>query len=138
MFQVKGLILYFFLLILRILLDLSPNANYKRGGFSKTLPKKGLEFILSREDGIIAFNLSFLLLPTEVNPVLEKQGSKRNAFMAHDSGYIEMICTLSTKVITLYMQAFIVKVGVLSLKGAIVGCSICLKLAIFLAFNKQF
>lgn len=77
-----------------------------------------------------------MLLLAEVNPVLEKQNCRRDAFMAHGSGYIKMILILSTKVIALYMQAFIIKVGVLGLEGAIARCDTCLKLAMFLAFNK--
>ena len=58
--------------------------------------------------------------------------------MARSSGCVEIILILSTEVIALYIPAFIVKVGVSGLEEAIAGCGICLKLAIFLAFNKQF
>ena len=136
MLQVKGLILYFFLLELKIALNLSPDISYKRGGFFKILLEEGLEFLLSREDGIIAFNLRYMLLLVEVNPISEKQGHKRDVFIAHGFGHVEIILTLLTKIIALYMQAFIVKIEIASLGGAIAGCGTCLKLAMFLAFNK--
>ena len=65
-------ILYFFLLILAIPLDFCLDVGHKRGGFSKTLPEKGLKFIPSRRDGTIVFNLSLVLLPVEVDPVAEE------------------------------------------------------------------
>lgn len=56
--------------------------------------------------------------------------------MACGSGCVEMILTLLKKVIALYMQALIVKFGVLGLERVIAGCGTYLKLAMFLAFNK--
>lgn len=64
--------LYFFLLLLGILLDLSLNANYKEDKFFKTLLKKDLKFVLSRKNGIIAFNLSFMLFPAKIDFVLKE------------------------------------------------------------------
>ena len=136
--QVRGPILYFFLLVLGIPLDLGPDVSYKQGEFSETLLKEGLKFVLNIGDSIIVFNLRFVLLPAKVNPVLKKQGCKRDAFVACGSGRVKMIFTLLIKVIALHMLAFIVKVGVLGLEKVIAGCGTCLKLAIFLAFNEQF
>ena len=136
MFWVRGSILYFFLLVLEISLDLSPDASYKQGGFSETLLKKGLKFVLSRGDGIVAFNLSFVLLPAEVNPILEKRGCEKDAFVARGFGHVEMIFILSTKIIALHMQAPIVKVEVLGLKSSIPGGGVYL--AMFLALDKRF
>ena len=136
--QVKDSILYFLLLVLKILLDLSLDVSYKQGRFSKALSEKSFKLVLSKRNGIIVFNLSFVLLPAEVDPISEKQGCKRDAFVAYGSGRVKIIFTLSNEVIALHMQAFIVKVRVPGLEGAIVGCGTCLKLAIFLAFNKQF
>ena len=121
MLQVRGPILYFLLLVLGIPFDLGPNASYKQGRFSKTLLEKGLEFVPRRGDGIVTFNLSFVLLPAEVNPVLEERGCKGDAFVACDSGHIKMVLTLSTEIIVLYMQASIIKVGVSGLEGSISG-----------------
>ena len=99
----RGPILYFFLLVLEILLDLGLDASYKQSGFAETLPKKGLEFVPSRRNAIVAFNLSFLLLLAEVNLVSKKQGQKGDAFVSCDSNHIKMIFTLLTEVIILYM-----------------------------------
>ena len=129
-------ILYFLLLVFGIPLDLGSNASYKRGGFSKTLLEKGLEFVPGRGDGIVAFNLSFVLLPVEVNPISEEQRREEDAFVARGSGRIKMILTLSTEIIALHMRACIVKVGVLSLKGSIPGGKVCW--AMFLALDKRF
>ena len=107
------------MLVFEILLDLGLDANYKQGGFSKILLKKGLQFALSSANGIVAFNLSFVLLLMEVNPVFKKQGREGDAFIARSSSHIKMILTLFIKVIALYIRALIVKVGVLSLEWAI-------------------
>ena len=72
MLQVRGLILYLLLLVLGIPLDLGPDVGYERGGFSETLPEEGLELVPSRRDGIVAFNLRFVLLPAEINPISEE------------------------------------------------------------------
>ena len=100
------------------------------------MPEKGFEFVPSREDGIVAFYLSFVLLPAEVNPISEERSRKGDAFVACGSGRVKMILTLSTKIIALYVRAFIVKVGVSGLKCSILGGGVCL--AMFLALDKQF
>ena len=134
--QVKDPILYFLLLVLEIPLDLSPDASHKQDEFSEILLEKGLEFVLSRGDNIVAFNQSFVLLLAELNPILEEQGRKRDTFVARSSNRVEIILTLSTEIIALHMQALIVKVRVPDLKSSILGSGVCL--AIFLALDKQF
>ena len=62
-------ILNLLLLVLGIALDFSPDIGYKSGRFSKTLPKKSLEFVPSRGTGTVIFNLGLVLLPAEVNPI---------------------------------------------------------------------
>ena len=84
-------ILYFLLLVLQILLNLCPNASFEQGGFSKTLLQKSFEFDASKRNGIVAFNLSFILLLVEVNLVSEKQSHKRDAFVANSSGHVKII-----------------------------------------------
>lgn len=44
-----GLILYFFLLILRVLFNFVLDIVYKYNRFSKTLLKKGFEFVLNNK-----------------------------------------------------------------------------------------
>lgn len=57
MLQVKSLILNLFLLVLRIPLDFSSNAGYKGSGFFETLQEKSLEFVSSKRNDIVTFNL---------------------------------------------------------------------------------
>ena len=95
--------MYFLLLVLGIPLNLGLDASYKRGGFSKTLLKKSLEFVLNKGNGIVTFNLSFVLLLAKVNPISKKRGCKRDAFVACSFGRIEMVLTLLTKIIALYI-----------------------------------
>lgn len=98
----KSLILNFFLLMLKISLNLSPNTNYKYSGFSKTLLKKTFKFVLSKKNDIIIFNLSLILMLTKFNLILEKQSYKKDALIAYATDYIKIVLPLSTKIIALY------------------------------------
>lgn len=82
-------VFYFFLLILRISLNLSPNTGYKQRRFSKTLLEKGLKFFSSNKNNIVIFHLSFMLLLIEIDPIPEKQGHKRDIFGARDTDYLK-------------------------------------------------
>lgn len=96
--------MYFFLLVLRILLNLSPNIDQKQSRFSKTLCFK---FVLSKKDNTIAFNLSFVLLSAEVDLIQKKQGFKKDTFKACDTDRIKIILLLSTKNgSTLYTRSY--------------------------------
>lgn len=99
----KSPILYFLLLVLRIPLNLVPDASHKQGKFPKTLLGKSLKFISSRGGGIIVFKLSFVLLPAEINLIAKEQSCKKNAFKTNGIRHIKMILVLPTKVITLYI-----------------------------------
>lgn len=65
-------ILYFFLLVLKILLNFSLYAGYKQNRFFKIWTKKNFKFTPDKNDGFLAFDLSFMLLPTEIKQVVEK------------------------------------------------------------------
>lgn len=91
--------------MLGIPFDFCPDISYKQVRFSITLLKKSLKFILSRRDRTIVFNLSFVLLSTEINPITEEKSCKRDAFETHNTSYIKIILTLSTKIVIFYMQA---------------------------------
>ena len=132
----RGQILYFLLLELAIPLDLGSDISYKRGGFPETLLEKSFEFVPNRRDGIVAFNLRFVLLSTEINLVFEKQSRKEDAFMAHGSSCVKIILTLLTEIIVFHIQARIVKVGIPRLEGSIPEGEVCL--VMFLALDKQF
>ena len=124
--------------MLAVPLDLGLNVSHERGKFSKILLEEGLEFVPSREDSIVAFNLRFVLLPAEINPISEEWDCKEDGFVARSSGRVKIVLILSTKVIALHAWAPIVKVRIPGLKRAIAGCGTCLELAMLLTFNKQF
>lgn len=66
----RSLVLNFFLLVLRILFNLTLNVSHKYNKFFATLSKKSFEFILSNKKSIVAFNLSFILLLIEVELII--------------------------------------------------------------------
>lgn len=75
-------------------------------------------------------------VPAEIGLILEKQGCKKDALVAHGIGYAKIIFVLLTEVIALYMQALIIYIGVSGLEEAIIGCGVCFKLALLLALDK--
>ena len=64
--------MHFFLLILEVLFNFTPDAVYKHGEFSKTLLKKDLEFLLGEEINPVLFFLCFMLLPVKFDPISKK------------------------------------------------------------------
>lgn len=92
--QIRNLILNLLLLALRISHDLSQDAGYKGGRFSKNLREKVLEFLPSKRDSTIAFKLGLILLLTKVDPIPEKQCRKKDAFSAYTTSRVEkfLIC----------------------------------------------
>lgn len=101
--QVKNLILNFLLLILGISLNLYSDISYKQCKFFETLLEKGLKFVLSKRDDILTFNLGLMLLPSEIDPIVEKQGRKKDAWVACGTGDIKMVFVLLIKIIALYI-----------------------------------
>lgn len=101
-------ILNLFLLVLRILLDFSPDASHKDNRFSDALLKKGLKFVSSRSDGTIAFNFGLVPWPAEVDSIPEKRGHKGYMLAACGTGHVEIIFAVTTKVITFHVGATIV------------------------------
>lgn len=67
MLQVKSRFLNLFLLVLKISLDFSSDANHKGDRFFEVLLEKSFEFVTSKKDGIIAFNLGLVLLSAKVD-----------------------------------------------------------------------
>lgn len=122
--------------MLGIPLVLSSDASYEGSGFSKALLEKSLEFVPSRKDGTVTFNLGLVLLPVEVNPIPKKQGYKGYALRAHDTWRVKIILALLTKIIALYVGATLVQVVVPGLESPIAGSEVCF--AMFLALHKQF
>lgn len=96
-------VLYFFLLVIKVFFDFIPNVVNKRGRFFKTLLEKCFAFVLNKGSDPILLNLSFMLLPMEVDPISEKQGCKEDTLVAYNIGRIEIVFTLPIKVVILYM-----------------------------------
>lgn len=88
--------------------DLSPDISYKISGFFEILLEKGLKFVLSREDGTVTFNSGFILLLAEVDLIPKKQGCKENALETRSISRLEILLTLSTEVVTLFVGATII------------------------------
>lgn len=106
--QIESSILNLLLLILKILLDFSPDASHKGGGFSKVLPEKSLEFVPSERNGTFALNLDFVLLSAEIDFIPKKQGRKKYSLGVRVTDYVKIIFAKSTKVVALYLGATIV------------------------------
>lgn len=99
----RSSILYFILLMLGIPFNFGPDTSHKQGRFFNTLWKEDFEFIPSREDGIIVFELGLMLLLVEIDFVVEKQSRKMNKFKACSTGRIKMIFALPTEVVALHI-----------------------------------
>lgn len=121
---------------MRISFDLSPDASYKSNRFSETLLEKSLKFVPSKRDGIVAFNLGFMLLPAKVDSIAKEQSCKRNALAIRGTGCMKIIFALLTKVLTFHVKATIIQVGILGFDSPILSCKACF--ATFLALKKQF
>lgn len=116
---VESPILYFFLLILEFSLNFFPNISYKRDRFSKTLSKKNPKFVSNKKNGTLAFNLSLVLLPAEVDLILQEWGRKRVAFRVYSIGYIKIILALSTEIVAFHIWDLIIQVKITVLEGSI-------------------
>lgn len=108
----KNLILYFFLLVLRVFFNLILDDFYKRGRFVKTLIEKSSEYILFKVNNLILLNLSLILLLAEINPIIKKQSWKKNVLMAFITSCIKMVLALLTKIVALYIQVFIIQIRI--------------------------
>lgn len=81
----------------------TPDIINKCNEFSKTLLKKGLEFVPRKKNDPVPLNLSLLLLIAEVDPIFKEQGRKKDALVAYDIVCLEIIFILLAKVVTLHL-----------------------------------
>lgn len=58
--------------MLEILFDFSLDVDYKQDKFFKTWLEKNFKFVLDKENNIVTFNLSFILLLAKVDLIPEK------------------------------------------------------------------
>lgn len=103
MLQIEGLILYFLLLVLEILLNLSLDVDHKCNRFFKIFLEKSLEFVLSKRSVIISLYLGYMLLLAKVDLVFEEQSCKKKKLVAHGTGCVKIVPILSTKIVVLYL-----------------------------------
>lgn len=101
-------ILYFFVLILTILLNLGRNTSYKKDRFFGTLLEKFLKFVPTKEDNDIVFHMSFVLLLAESDLFLKEQGRKEDVLIVCGSSHLKIVLALLTKEMALHMQNLIV------------------------------
>lgn len=104
----KGPVLYFFLLILGIFFNLTPDAIHKCSRFSKILLEKGLEFIPCEGVGSVLLSPSLMLLPPEIDLLLAERDCKRYAFVALSLSRLKVVLTLPAEEVAFYVQAPIV------------------------------
>lgn len=100
------------------------------------MPEKDLKFVENRRDDTVAFNLSFILLLMEVDPISKEQSCKRYILGVCSSCHIKIVFALLAKIIALHMGATIVFVGVLGIEDFILRSEVCF--AMFLTLNKKF
>lgn len=85
------------------MLNFCSDISYKQGKFSKILLEKDLEFAPNKKSNVITFNLGLILLPAEINSILEKQSCKKDALIAYSIDCIKIVLILLTKIVTFYI-----------------------------------
>lgn len=56
--------------------------------------KKNFKFISNKKNSIIIFNLSFVLLPTKVDFISEKQDYKKDMLVVYNTRYVKIVFIL--------------------------------------------
>lgn len=100
--EIKNLILYFFLLVFKISLNLNLDIYYKWAGFSKTLLKKVFQLVSNKKNNINAFYLNFLLLLIKVNSIIKKKNYKKYALIIYSTSRFNLIFVILIKVIAFF------------------------------------
>lgn len=90
MLEVQSPILNFFLLVLRIPLDLSLDGGHKDAKFLKTLTKKALNWLQIERIVLLYSTLA------GIDHVQEEQGCKKNTLEACGINRLKIVFTLST------------------------------------------
>lgn len=116
----RNIVLYFFLLMLRVLFNFNLDASYKCNRFFKTFLMKDLKFILNKSNNIIVmFNSSLKLLEANFDSIIEEQNCKKDLFMTCDTSHMKIILGLLTKIMMLYIKVLKVQVEIFDLKRVI-------------------
>lgn len=77
MLQIKSIICYSSLLILKVFFNYNSDICHKHAGFFKILQKKNINIVSNRKNGTFAFHSSLELPLAEVDPILEKKARKK-------------------------------------------------------------
>lgn len=59
--------------MLRVFFHLTLDSVKKHNGFSITFPKKSRKFLLYEGGGLVSFDLRFMVLPAEDDPIPKKE-----------------------------------------------------------------
>lgn len=99
----KSPVLCFFLLVLQVLFNSTPDIVYKRNKFSKFLLKKDFKFVLDEKNGPITLDQGLIILLVEVDLFPKEQSYIREIFIIFGSSNFEIVLTLLIKVVIFYM-----------------------------------
>lgn len=135
MFEMSSLIQYRLLLILRYAFELAVNIISKRLVVFEILEKV---FELRLRYWIFGLKETFILVPLLNYRFTNKLGGKKDSVWPVGLSSFKMVFSLFAKPVIIQISIVIVKIGKLGLEKLLVRCGTCLKLAIFLTFNKQF
>lgn len=72
------------------------------------MPDNGFKFVSGRKKDIVIFNLNFVLLQAEIDPILEEQGRNGDMLGTRGTSRIKMIIALLTEIITFYVRTIII------------------------------
>lgn len=75
------------------------DTSYKQDRFFKTIAKKGLKCVLSREENSFIIIFSLILLPIEVNFILKKKSCKKDILIIYSFASIKIVFKLAAKVV---------------------------------------
>lgn len=81
------------------------------------LLKKNIEFVSSKRDDIVAFELGLVLLLAEIDFIIEKESCKKDILRAYCTGCVKIVLALLTEVIALYVEAIIVQIIILGFQA---------------------
>lgn len=122
MLQLRSLVLYFFLLIFRISINLILNVVYKYNRLSEVFLEKYLKLVLCEGSNLVLLDPNLILLLTKVDLFSKKKDRKKHTFVVFYTNYLELILTLLTKVVIFYKKVFIIQFRVFSLERPV--CSV--------------
>ena len=117
-----GPVIYFLQLVLRVSLELSPDAINKWLRFLQILPQEGLELCPGNGDWFLTSVAMFELCPAHTKILTEKKSCKRSPVGPGGPGSLKVIFALLTEGIAVHMRLIIIYLWYFSLKGLFALC----------------